>query len=188
TIRLLLDFVGAEWTEEHPEWPAKKAEQPFGHLPVLVEKNSDGEVVFILSESLVIERYLLRKYNLMPSDPALAARQEQLRDQLYDTYVAMGYAMHSDGDFKQMLVRRRDEMLESLTRVHSKALQDNGGNGHFFGDKTTYPDLAFYAFVIHIRAESAKDGSAELAAHFNLETVPEFGKLVAAIEADPALQ
>ncbi|KAJ1939200.1 transferase activity protein, partial [Linderina macrospora] len=102
TIRLLLDFVGAKWVEEHPEWPAKKAEQPFGHLPVLVEKNADGQVAFILSESLVIERYILRKHGLMPADPELAARQEQLRDQLYDTHVAMGYAHHSDGEFKKL--------------------------------------------------------------------------------------
>ncbi|KAJ1949836.1 hypothetical protein EC988_004610 [Linderina pennispora] len=176
TIRLLLCSIGAQWIEEHPEWPEKKGEQPFGHLPVLVEKDSGGQVLFTLSESLVIERYLLRKHSLIPSNPELAARQEQLRDQLYDAMSA------------HIVVRRCTEILESLGQVHGKVLRDNGSNGHLFGDKTTYPDLALYAFIRHIRAESAKEGPAEIAAHFDSEAAPEFKKLVAAVEADPALQ
>ncbi|ORX71561.1 hypothetical protein DL89DRAFT_321854 [Linderina pennispora] len=188
TIRLLLCSIGAQWTEEHPEWPEKKGEQPFGHLPVLVEKDSGGQVLFTLSESLVIERYLLRKHSLVPSDPELAARQEQLRDQLYDAMVAMSYAMHAGGESAHIVVRRCTEILENLGQVHGKALRDNGSNGHLFGDKTTYPDLALYAFIRHIRAESAKEESAEIAAHFDSEAAPEFKKLVAVVEADPALQ
>ncbi|KAJ1926803.1 hypothetical protein FBU59_007283 [Linderina macrospora] len=100
----------------------------------------------------------------------------------------MGYAHHSDGEFKKLAVSRRNEMLESVHRVHGKALRDNGSNGHLFGNKTTYADLALYAFVQHFRAESAKDESAVLTAHFDLEVVPEFEKLVSAVEADPALK
>ncbi|KAJ2687083.1 hypothetical protein H4R19_006660, partial [Coemansia spiralis] len=37
--RLLLTAANVEWTDEHPEWPAEKANQPFGVLPVLVEKS-----------------------------------------------------------------------------------------------------------------------------------------------------
>ncbi|KAJ2626662.1 hypothetical protein H4R22_004730, partial [Coemansia sp. RSA 1290] len=36
--RILLTAAGVEWKEEHPEWPQEKPNQPFGRMPVLVEK------------------------------------------------------------------------------------------------------------------------------------------------------
>ncbi|KAJ1956631.1 hypothetical protein GGI12_005259, partial [Dipsacomyces acuminosporus] len=68
TIRLLLTAANASWTEEHPEWPQAKDQQPFGRLPVLVETSAEGKVDMVLSESKVIERYLARTYGFLPTD------------------------------------------------------------------------------------------------------------------------
>ncbi|KAJ2331957.1 hypothetical protein GGH91_006287, partial [Coemansia sp. RSA 2671] len=80
TIRLLLTAANVDWTEEHPEWPAEKSNQPFGRLPVLIQKSDDGEADFVISESVTIERYLARTYGFLPADPRKAALQEQIRD------------------------------------------------------------------------------------------------------------
>ncbi|KAJ2796234.1 hypothetical protein H4R20_005597, partial [Coemansia guatemalensis] len=83
TSRLLLTAGKANWTEVHPEWPEEKENQPFGRLPVLVEKRADGSEL-VLSESPTIERYLARTFGFLPTDPGQSAIQEQIRDQQSD--------------------------------------------------------------------------------------------------------
>ncbi|KAJ2820530.1 hypothetical protein GGI24_004459, partial [Coemansia furcata] len=78
TSRLLLTAAKVDWTEEHPEWPQEKPNQPFGRLPVLIERCTDGSPDLVLSESATIERYLARTYGFLPMDPRQAALQEQL--------------------------------------------------------------------------------------------------------------
>ncbi|KAJ1952477.1 hypothetical protein GGI12_006234, partial [Dipsacomyces acuminosporus] len=86
TIRLLLTAAKVKWTEEHPDWPLEKANQPYGLLPVLLRKDASGEVDLTISESQVIERYVARKYGLLPSDPEQAAIQEEIRDKYMDVW------------------------------------------------------------------------------------------------------
>ncbi|KAJ1935150.1 hypothetical protein EC988_008574 [Linderina pennispora] len=187
TIRLLLTVKGVEWTEEHPEWPVAKADQPLGRLPVLLEKNSDGEVVFELTESMVIERYLAHKYGLLPTELQASARQEQLRDQFVDLQKAALDYHFSDGDFKDNLKKEFGKLAGYLIKFHSKVLQANGNNGHYVGDSISYVDIALYAFLKFIRSLSKvkNDG---FSSYFEPEKVPEFAKVVAAVEAEPALE
>ncbi|KAJ1949991.1 hypothetical protein EC988_004554 [Linderina pennispora] len=188
TTRLILDLKGIEWTEEHPEWPMAKADQPVGRMPVLLEKNSDGEVVFELTESMVIERYLAHKYGLLPTDLQASARQEQLRDQFKDIWTtSIVYHLADDEDRKAKLKEKYDELATYVVKFHSKALQENGNSGHYVGDSISYIDIALYAFLKFIRTQS-KAKNDDFSSYYEPDKVPEFAKVVAAVEAEPALE
>ncbi|KAJ1949990.1 hypothetical protein EC988_004553 [Linderina pennispora] len=176
TIRMLLTFLK----------PEEKENQPFGHLPVLVEKNADGEVTFVLSESQTIERYLARKYCLMPTDLQQAARQEQLRDQLIGVQKYHFEYCKATGARKEILVDKYTEDASKLAAVHAQALRDNGNNGHYIGDKTSYIDIAAYAFFKFFRSEGPRALEKKLKL-FEPENAPEIAKLNATIEADEDL-
>ncbi|KAJ1938976.1 hypothetical protein FBU59_004276, partial [Linderina macrospora] len=150
-------------------------------------KNSDGEVVFELTESLVIERYIAHKHGILPTDLQASARQEQLRDQFTDIIqTAIVYHLSGD-DRKPKLKERFDELANALVKFHSKALQANGNNGHYIGDSVSYIDIALYAFLKFIRTQTkAKDD--DFSSYFEPEKVPEFVKVIAAVESEPTLE
>ncbi|KAI8321834.1 glutathione S-transferase [Martensiomyces pterosporus] len=187
TSRILLTVARADWTEEHPDWPKEKASQPFGHMPVLVQKNANGKVDFVLSESQVIERYIARKFGLLPSDPMQSARQEQLRDQYSDLWKTHVAYCKSTGESRKAAAARYEEDARKIVEVHSRVLRENGNNGHFFGDKLSYIDIAAYAFFKFFRLEGPRALERQLNI-FSLENAPEINKLVATVEADPALE
>ncbi|KAJ1780846.1 hypothetical protein LPJ59_007176, partial [Coemansia sp. RSA 2399] len=111
TTRLMLIASGSKWTEENPEWPQEKANQPLGRLPVLVEKYADGSPDFVISESGTIERYLARSFGFFPSDPKKAVLQEQLRDQLADLPVIYMQVVSGAND---AIKEKFDELIEKL--------------------------------------------------------------------------
>ncbi|ORX71213.1 hypothetical protein DL89DRAFT_266232 [Linderina pennispora] len=187
TARLMLILSGANWIEENPEWPAAKDQQPMRRLPVLIEKNPAGEVVLELTESHVIERYLARKFGFISAEPAAAARHEQLRDQMVDIQFSPVYAIESEGAAREYFLNKYSSLSECLIKFHTKVLQANGSNGHYFGDKTSYVDLALYAFVSFLRT-LAEDKGMQFAEVFDPENVPEFAKVVDTVRAEPALQ
>ncbi|KAJ2842515.1 hypothetical protein GGI22_007527, partial [Coemansia erecta] len=139
TIRLLLIASKANWTEVHPEWPQEKYNQPFGRMPVLIEKSANGIPDFMLTESRTIERYLARKYGFMPSDLKDAARQEQLRDLQADVGILSNEVRLGAGDEAQ---KRLIYLIGQLISFHTEVLQENGNTGYFFGDKLSYADMS----------------------------------------------
>ncbi|KAJ2158339.1 hypothetical protein GGF46_003840 [Coemansia sp. RSA 552] len=144
--RMILTAAKVEWVEENPEWPAEKEKQPFGRLPVLVEKSNDGSPDFITSESANIERYLARTYGLLPADLKQAAHQEQLRDQMTDVFMSMIYYVLAKSDEDKKDKREKfDQILERFVKVQTRILKENGSTGRLFGDSLSYADIAIYA-------------------------------------------
>ncbi|KAJ1956587.1 hypothetical protein GGI12_005267 [Dipsacomyces acuminosporus] len=185
-IRLLLTAAKVEWTEEHPEWPKDKSKQPYGHVPVLLRKNAEGEVDLVLTESQVIERFLAHKHGFLPTDVEQSALHEQIRDRYIDLWrVHMDYIKAFDIR-KDDLAAKYEDDARKLVELHSELLRENGSNGHFFGDNTTYVDLATYAFLKFFRLESSRALERKLNI-FTPENAPEFQKLYETVEADPAL-
>ncbi|KAJ2008092.1 hypothetical protein GGI04_001271 [Coemansia thaxteri] len=183
TIRLLLTAAQVDWKEEHPEWPLEKPKQPLGHLPVLVETStgSDKEQL-VLSETLVIERYIARKYGLVPGDILAAALHEQLRDQLHDVWSTHMEYMHSTGERSAELVVKFEQDARRLAKVHVAALQRNGNIGHVFGNTLSYVDLsmyAFYKFFFNAGPRSLKEKTEIL----DYTRIPEVSKLMSVVEA-----
>ncbi|KAI8321836.1 hypothetical protein GQ54DRAFT_297763 [Martensiomyces pterosporus] len=187
TTRLLLTAAQVEWTEENPDWPQQKENQPYGHIPVLLRKSAQGEVDFVLSESQVIERYIARKYGLLPANLEQAARQEQVRDRFTEVWLChLGYC-RAIGPRKDVLAVKYETEARKLVEVHSKILKENGSNGHYFGNTTSYADLAAYAFFKFFKHEGPRALERQLNI-FSPENAPEINTLVEAIEADPILE
>ncbi|KAJ2836096.1 hypothetical protein FBU31_001459 [Coemansia sp. 'formosensis'] len=185
-LRLLLTASGVEWTEEHPEWPKEKPNQPLGHLPVLVVRNADGKDELVLSETLVIERYIARKYGLLTADNLAATHQEQLRDQLHDVWSTHMEYMHSTGERSAELITKFEQDATRLVSVHVAALRRNGDNGHYFGSELTYVDIASYAFFKFFSNAGPKSLEAKVGL-LDHTRIPEVNKLMAVIEASSTL-
>ncbi|KAJ2839021.1 hypothetical protein FBU31_000784 [Coemansia sp. 'formosensis'] len=187
TSRLLLTAAQVEWIEENPEWPQEKPNQPFGRLPVLIERSADSSPDLILSESATIERYIARTYGFLPADPRQAALQEQLRDRINDVILAYIASMSVKDDAKAEAQAKFEGLLDKLVAVHSELLRKNGDNGHLFGSTLSFADIATYAFLrtflvkpIEILGDSPRLVKAKL--------TPELAKLAVTVERDPLLE
>ncbi|KAJ1913900.1 hypothetical protein H4219_005007 [Mycoemilia scoparia] len=170
--RIILNLAGAKWKETNPEWPAFKPSTPFERLPVLIER-SGGTEDFVLSESEVIERYLARKYGFISSDdPKLAAKQEQVRAQFSDARALATEVFHHKNETHR---QRLEDQIKLIVRKHEELLEKNGSNGHYFGDKLTYPDIVAYVIINSLRIY-------KFDVHVNEENAPRLNKLYKLVE------
>ncbi|KAJ1947953.1 hypothetical protein FBU59_001819 [Linderina macrospora] len=186
TCRALLSYTGTPYTNEAPAWPQNKSSQPFGKLPVLIETNESG-AVFELGDSLAIEHYLAAKYGLMV-DSSLqdTARQNELRNQLKDIYEFIPLYRFGSEEVRQSVKEKFDVQAKFLINYHENHLKNNGANGHYFGDKTTYVDIALVANMRALR-EFGHDIMPGAADHFSPEKAPLINKVVEVVSADPKL-
>ncbi|KAJ2647749.1 hypothetical protein IWW40_004472 [Coemansia sp. RSA 1250] len=183
--RILLTAAGVEWKEEHPEWPQEKPNQPFGRMPVLVEKGRNGMNDFIISESGNIERYLARAFGFMPANIQHAALQEQLRDQASDMFSAFIAQLVANPRDKEKEAQF-DNLLTKLVEVQTKQLIANGNNGHLFGDQLSYADIVSYAFYKIIVVGMVKR-QANIVEVVKPKLTPQIVKFIAVVESDPLL-
>ncbi|KAJ2158337.1 hypothetical protein GGF46_003838 [Coemansia sp. RSA 552] len=183
--RMLLTAAKVEWVEENPEWPAEKEKQPFGRLPVLIEKSEDESPDFVISESANIERYLARTHGLLPADLKQAAHQEQLRDQMTDVLISMVNLLtaKSDEDKKEKK-EKFDELLERMIKVQTRILKENGNTGRLFGDSLSYADIAIYATYKFIAVGSV-ERFPEYAGYITPKVTPEVISFFKTVENDP---
>ncbi|KAJ2242080.1 hypothetical protein GGI13_007088 [Coemansia sp. RSA 455] len=188
TSRMLLTAAKVEWTEEHPEWPQEKPNQPFGHLPVLVEKSGaeDGSD-FILSESGSIERYLARTFKFVPTDLKEIARQEQLRDQQLDIILAFFIQLRMVDEAKKERRGEFDVMLDKIAEIHTTLLRKNGDCGHLFGEELSYADMSAYAFY-KLFVMYAVEFDADIGSLVKDKVTPQILNLIRTVESDPLLE
>ncbi|KAJ2031663.1 hypothetical protein GGI01_003589 [Coemansia sp. RSA 376] len=188
TSRMLLTAAKVEWTEEHPEWPQEKPNQPFGHLPVLVEKNgADDGSDFILSESGSIERYLARTFKFVPTDLKEIARQEQLRDQQLDIILAFFIQLRMVDEAKKERRGEFDVLLDKIVEIHTTILRNNGDCGHLFGKELSYADMSAYAFY-KLFVMYAVEFDADIRSFVKDKITPEILNLIRTVESDPLLE
>ncbi|KAJ1724996.1 hypothetical protein LPJ53_000785 [Coemansia erecta] len=185
--RILLTVAQADWVEENPGWPQEKENQPFGRLPVLIERSANGEADFVLTESPAIERYIGRLSGLLPADPKQAARQEQLREQQIDITTCFFVQLVKDEEMKKAATGKFDDLLCRMFKMHSEILRANGNNGHYFGSELSFIDVTSYAFVKLFMMYMSKYQD-DVAAIFKSKVTPEFAKLVSAVESDPLMK
>ncbi|KAJ1801348.1 hypothetical protein LPJ59_000348 [Coemansia sp. RSA 2399] len=182
--RLMLLASNSNWTEEHPEWPQEKPNQPFGRLPVLIEKCADGGPDFILCESGAIERYLARSLGFFPSDPKKAALQEQLRDQISDVRIAGTQFVTDPSDSAK---EKFNKLLAKLKEVFPKALENNGSSASSQGTGLTYIDFYTYSFFKSAIANLAKRMPEYADSIIDLVS-PEVANVISNVIAEPTLQ
>ncbi|KAJ1841010.1 hypothetical protein LPJ70_004395 [Coemansia sp. RSA 2708] len=182
--RMLLTAANANWTEENPEWPAAKEKQPFGRLPVLIEKSGNGDE-WIICETGTIERYLARTFGFLPADLKRAAEQEQMSDQHADLTEAFLNMARATRD-KEELVEEFDALLGRMIGEHQKILSRNTCKNHLFDDSLTYGDIAFYTFyklfIVYMPVYQN-----DIAGIVKAKMSPEIVALLASIEQEPLL-
>ncbi|PIA18617.1 hypothetical protein COEREDRAFT_6325 [Coemansia reversa NRRL 1564] len=187
SVKMMLTVANVEWIEENPKWPEEKSKQPFGHLPVLIEKNTDGKADFVICESGCIERYLARRYGLLPANFQQAALQEQARDQMSDVLKAFISHLFAEGE-EDILASWRsfNEILDIVIFVQTKLLRANGNTGRFFGKNLSYADIVIYAVYKIITIGWIKN-KPDIVDILKPKLTPELLKLISTVEFNPQL-
>ncbi|KAJ2460668.1 transferase activity protein [Coemansia sp. RSA 2424] len=185
--KAILEYTGAKWILETPQWPQEKINQPVGKLPVLVETNKDG-TRFILSDSLAIEQYLVCKYNLCvpEQDRQMIARQTELRNQMNDLFQITQLIINvTEPTTRTNFIQRYMTLAKDIITYHEKFLKENGSNGHYFGNKTTYIDLAWIGTWQAIRTTFKT--MPEMLEPFNKKNAPQMNNVLMTMEKEPKL-
>ncbi|KAJ2037250.1 hypothetical protein H4S03_003087 [Coemansia sp. S3946] len=185
--KAILEYTGAKWTLESPQWPQEKINQPVGKLPVLVETNKDG-TRFILSDSLAIEQYLVCKHNLCvpEQDRQMVARQTELRNQLNDLFQMTQLIVNiTEPTTRTNFIQRFMTLAKDVVTYQEKWLKENGSTGHYFGNKTTYIDLALLGTLCAIRC--TLKGMPEMLEPFNKKNAPLMNNVMTTMEKDVKL-
>ncbi|KAJ2083071.1 hypothetical protein H4R24_001110 [Coemansia sp. RSA 988] len=187
TTRLLLTAANVEWTEENPEWPQEKSNQPFGRLPVLIEKSTDGSPDFIITESSNMERYLRTTYGILLTDPKNSALQDQLRGQHEDVTISFVVCVNAiSEEDKKARLESFHEIYDKFIAEETKILKENGNTGYLFGDSLSYADITSYAFykTLVIGYQPFMEDIADIT---KSKLTPEIIKLISTVEAAPIL-
>ncbi|KAG0376911.1 hypothetical protein BGX24_007022 [Mortierella sp. AD032] len=144
-IRPMLHLSGAKYTNKIvtlEEVAANRADYPFGHIPVLIETKPDG-TTFELGESIAIEQYLAEKFNLLGSTPEEAATSKSIALNIY--FEIYNHCFAGKIPIQEAVADPNSEFLSKalpqFIACHERWLNKNGNNGHYFGDKLSYPDL-----------------------------------------------
>ncbi|EFA84822.1 hypothetical protein PPL_01815 [Heterostelium album PN500] len=170
--RLILSFAGVEYTDYRFPYPGVPAEvaakTTFGQVP----HYSDGEIE--LSQSLAIELYLARKYNLLGSNAVDEAKIISYALSVGDIFQA--FLMAQQGG-PEAMEKYSTEVAPRYYRVWDKILKENGGK-HIYGrDNITYADLVIFACIDYVKGmqfgEKFEQFPACLEFHRQMLEVPE---------------
>ncbi|KAJ2003281.1 hypothetical protein GGI04_001268 [Coemansia thaxteri] len=188
TSRLLLTAAKADWKEENPEWPAEKPNQPFGRLPVLIEKGAEDDGSdFVLSESATIERYLARTFGFIPTDLKQAARQEQFRDQHIDIITAFFVSLKSSEAAREEMLENFNEMLDKIIELQTNLVRNNARSNYLFGSSLSYADMVTYAFY-RLLFMYAVTHQAAIGPHVASKLTPEIKTFLGNMDAEPMFE
>ncbi|KAG0253879.1 Glutathione S-transferase S1 [Mortierella polycephala] len=169
--RYMLSYGKANWHDKFPKtWDDKESHDcPFGVMPVLHVKSEDGQAM--VAESVVIDMYLAKKFNLLGSNEyeeltikAFYSSVHYLRERSLMRVTWTQADKRKEG-FEAFMTK----MVPWWIKVHEQHLERNGSNGHFFGDKLSLADIHLVSTLDHF---------AEL---------PRGDKIVALFKASPLL-
>ncbi|KAF9578800.1 hypothetical protein BGW38_005235 [Lunasporangiospora selenospora] len=186
--RSIFVYADVEYEPIIPDWPAMKAQTPFGYLPVLYETTSTG-VVLELTESSSVERYLARKFNLLGAN--------EMEEHRVGEYVNSACWIWSQilSKFLFSPVETRNQTvpefykgpIASWTQIHERHLRENGSNGHYVGNAFTWADLRTLALVQILLIMVPKGLERERDEVFSPEVTPELWRLRETALAHPRL-
>merc|ERR1711934_332259 len=125
--------VNVKWNKD-TNWPAGKADTPFGQLPVLAGPND-----FKMGQSLAIARFLARKGQIQGSTDVEFAMSEQLIQEADDLIGLLGKA-HFGGNRTEAM----DQLFTTGLKPHLDALT-NLLKGETFTGKLLTGDIAIFA-------------------------------------------
>ncbi|KAF9160579.1 hypothetical protein DFQ27_006535 [Actinomortierella ambigua] len=149
--RAMLCIAGADWSqrsETFDSWPAVKASTPFGTLPIMNVTSESGEVT-VIPESMAIERYLAKKFDMVGSTEAEQIQVDvalSLNNSL-STYWIQRVMYAAPEATAKAFDELKTSKLPTWIASCEKVLAKNGSNGHFVGDKITVADISASALM-----------------------------------------
>ena len=147
-IKLALEIAGLPWRDTRvpfADWPALKASQPFGSLPVL--RTARG----VLPQSVAILRYVGRLGGLYPEDLLEAAYCDALVDACEDAGKMYGPSVHEKDAAKKAAMRK--ELAEAKLPPYFAKLDAAVGEGAYcVGGKLSIADLAVSQLVAFMKS------------------------------------
>ncbi|KAF9162081.1 hypothetical protein DFQ26_003879 [Actinomortierella ambigua] len=149
--RLLLEFVGASYTNRAPaDWPKGKKDTLFGYLPQLIHTKPDG-TTFEMSETKALTRYLSRLFGLVGTNVEENATLDMLLSCIIDNImeVMADEVWKKPNPNDEAAFERFAESAKYFLNGLERFLVKNGSNGFFLHSKTTYPDIAYYDWMEH---------------------------------------
>ncbi|CAO3635608.1 unnamed protein product [Cunninghamella blakesleeana] len=182
-IRDILNYVKADWVEINPEWPVDKPDTPFGYLPYLTIIEDDGET-WRLAEAIVIELYLAKRYNLIPSAEENLkenALQLQIYYQLTELWIIGGVQYVFVPEAKEAFLANFNRVLEPLIVNHEKWLKKNGSTGFYHDQKLTLSELVLFSWINFYHANG-------LAQQINEKDTPEMWKVYLQVKNHPNIK
>ncbi|KAK3807788.1 MAG: hypothetical protein J3Q66DRAFT_356462 [Benniella sp.] len=181
-LRAMFAMSGAEYTFVHPEnWAVEKPTTPFGSLPVLYEITTSGETLE-LAELSAIEQYIAQKYgwigdNLWENN--LVKMYHSSSQSVFDKLVTTVVRAPKE-NYDQMMQIYKTSILPEWVHYHERALESNGSNGHYVGDKLTLADIKTATIIDNIitltgdSLISREKTPAIMAVYDNLEKHPKY--------------
>ena len=172
--RLALSMSGIPFQDDRvlpSEWGSRKAQTPFGALPVL---EVDGQVV---SQSNAINRYVGKLGDLYPSDPWQAALCDEAMEAVEDITNKIGATLFLPEEQKKA---QRKELAEGpipfyLTRLQQR-LEAHGGR-YFSADRLTVADLKVFVWIRHLKSGALDHIPTDLPDRFAPKLVEHYERL-----------
>jgi len=145
-IRLVFAYAGVEYEDvrldrEKDNWPALKANYPWGTLPVL---EIDGKM---LAQSLAILRYLGKQFNLAGDTAFESGKCDEMVEAMADLGNASRTTFMEPNAVKkaEMLAKLKEETFSKFFGKWNEILEKNGG--FLVGKRFSYADICIATFL-----------------------------------------
>ncbi|KAG0043152.1 hypothetical protein BGZ83_011776 [Gryganskiella cystojenkinii] len=184
-IRNLLAYGGHKWEELPVDWANQKSKTQFQCIPVVWETTSSGTILE-LAESLAIERYLAKKFNLLGKN----AWEEHKVNEYYNSTdgAQQSYAIKVLNGPHENRVEEANkyytEVLGKFITLHEQHLAKNGANGHYVGHQTSLADLKTAMLIDRLLLLRPK-GAHEVP--FSKEKTPNLWKVRETVNSHPSM-
>jgi glutathione S-transferase len=142
--RLALHLAGADWADDRvkgAEWRARKAETPFGAMPVLTVEGKGT-----LAQSNAILVFLGRTFGMHPSDPFEAARHEMILAAVEDLRAKVTPTLMIKDPAEKKAAR--EALAQTTIPEWGAQVEKCLGDGPFLaGDTISVTDLKLFAVI-----------------------------------------
>lgn len=141
TSRLVMHAAGQKFDDcRVTDWPATKAETPYGQLPYMVYKGKK------YGQSNAIAAFLAREYGLYGKTNLESLRIDEVVNLVGDFIGAMVKAKFEKDEQrkKENEAKLQNEDTPRFLSTFEKLLAENGSNGFFVGNSITLADLEVF--------------------------------------------
>ncbi|KAG0215951.1 Glutathione S-transferase S1 [Mortierella sp. GBA30] len=156
TPRYLLSYGKTNWKNHHPKnffdpESTERYEHPFGCLPTLKIRSTEGEGEILLAEAFNIDLFLAKKFNLLGENEIEELAIRTFYSQIH--YLRERSLMRMTWTFPEKRPEAWEEFttktLPGFIQMHEQHLERNGFNGHYVGDKLTLADIHLMSVIDH---------------------------------------